>query len=462
MNAIYRHRPKRHNNHTVVIGLGVSGLSAVNYLHAHQIPVTVVDMNRPPLADKLPDGIKSDFGRIDSDILQTAELIVISPGVDPSHDSIVQARQRGIPIISDVQLFIDECHAKGIKIVAITGSNAKSTVTTLVGQMAKDAGQKVGVGGNIGVPALDLLADDIALAVLELSSFQLEGIDTLCADVATILNLSADHLDRHGDMTNYLNVKLGILNKAKNIIVGRDDGDLYHACMAYIANYSQCAKLATISSHDNTADFYIQQTPSQITLQQGDHTLITHDKLWLKGKHNLTNALFALAIGQALGFEMAGMLSTLQRFEGLAHRCQFVKTIAQKDYFNDSKGTNVGATLAAIDGLGQVYGKESLAVILGGQAKGQSFGELAFLLDDYADSIYLIGQDAHKIQNDLVGLSVPIVNCDTLANAVQQASQSCAKAVLLSPACASFDQFAGFAHRGECFVGLVSSLATAD
>lgn len=480
--------PKRHNTHTVVIGLGVSGLSAVNYLHAHNIPVTVVDMHIPKLADKLPKDTKTHFGDICADILLTAELIVISPGINPNHDSITKARQAGIDIVSDVQLFIDECHARHIDIVAITGSNAKSTVTTLVGQMFKDAGQKVGVGGNLGVPALDLLQDDIDVAVLELSSFQLEGIDNLSAKVATILNLSADHLDRHGDMPTYLAQKLKIFDNATTAIINADDKPLQIACVNYIKQ-NKHTDLVFVSQDDHsptqnntsqnntdqnqdvaTADFYITQnnteqnnSTSQLVLTYQDKPLLTHDTLKIKGKHNLVNALFALAIGRACQLDMTNMIATLQDFAGLDHRCQFVKTVGNKDYFNDSKGTNVGATIAAINGLGQVYGDNSLAVILGGQAKGQDFGELVPLLAQYADSIYLIGEDASKIRSDLTNFGlltfdVVVIDSTTLQNAIDQAKNSTAKAVLLSPACASFDQFTGFANRGQIFVDLVCAL----
>lgn len=474
--------PKRHNTHTVVIGLGVSGLSAVNYLHAHNIPVTVVDMHIPKLADKLPKDTKTHFGDICADILLTAELIVISPGVNSNHDSITKARQAGIDIVSDVQLFIDECHARHIDIVAITGSNAKSTVTTLVGQMFKDAGQKVGVGGNLGVPALDLLQDDIDVAVLELSSFQLEGIDNLSAKVATILNLSADHLDRHGDMPTYLAQKLKIFDNATTAVINVDDKPLQIACVNYIKQNKHTDLIFVSQNNYNTAqnqdtaaaDFYITQnntqnnakqnnSTNQLVLTYQDKPLLTHDTLKIKGKHNLVNALFALAIGQACQLDMTNMIATLQDFAGLDHRCQFVKTVGDKDYFNDSKGTNVGATIAAINGLGQVYGDNSLAVILGGQAKGQDFGELVPLLAQYADSIYLIGEDASKIRSDLTNFGlltfdVVVIDSITLQNAIDQAKNSTAKAVLLSPACASFDQFTGFVNRGQTFVDLVRAL----
>lgn len=451
-------------NKVTVIGLGASGLSAARYLAARDVAVTVVDGGNPSLAHALPDGVACDFGHICADILLDSELIVISPGVNPLHDSIIKARKAGIPIVSDVQLFINECHARGIAIIAITGSNAKSTVTTLVGQMAQDAGMAVGVGGNLGTPALDLLADDIQLAVLELSSFQLEAITQLNAQAVTILNLSEDHLDRHGDMAGYLAAKLPILQGAQVAIINHHDQVLKAACLDYVVHHAKDSRILTVATAiegGESADFRLIKDDEGIFLAKGNQKLIDSQSLKIKGVHNLTNALFCLALGESAGLSMAGMIETLRQFGGLAHRCEFVATVGAQDYFNDSKGTNVGATEAAIVGLGEVYGERSLAVILGGQGKGQNFMPLAALLNRYAHSVYLIGEDKPKIEQHLQagGMTIPMTASDVLETAVRQASQSMARAVLLSPACASFDQFEGFVHRGQEFVRLVGVLA---
>lgn len=447
-----------------VVGLGASGLSAVQYLHNLGQVVKVTDQNASPaLKSHLPDSIATAFGQIDKDLLLSSDTIVISPGVNPLHPSIVLAKEKGIPIISDVQLFVDECHKRGIAIVAITGSNAKSTVTTLVGEMAKQAGVCVGVGGNIGTPALELLKEPIELAVLELSSFQLEGITNLNAKVAVLLNLSADHLDRHGDMTGYLNAKLRIFQGAERAVLYADDLNLYQACLSHL--------------HTNTPVAITKNTPKagQLGLVQQNGAvhlakactdgkvipLLSADELSIKGVHNLTNALFALAIGEQVGLPMDSMLDTLKQFTGLPHRCQFVAKVGDCDYFNDSKGTNVGATVSAIQGLGAVYGKCSLVIILGGQGKGQAFDELACPIARYGHTVLTIGEDAQKITDELVkaGLKTPIIACQTLEVAVNTAYQCNPCAVLLSPACASFDQFTGFVQRGERFVSLVRELA---
>lgn len=454
----------------VVIGLGGSGLSAVKFLTAQGHTVTVTDANpKPALADKLPAQTLTSFGAIDGEKLIKADVIVISPGIDPSIGEVVDAKKAGVPVVSDVQLFVDALQdkyaqtSKKIPIVAITGSNAKSTVTTLVGQMAKQAGKIVGVGGNIGTPALDLLAiDGLDMVVLELSSFQLEHIEKLGASVATILNLSADHLDRHGDMAGYLAQKLRIFDKAESAVICLDDENLSKSCQATLENIGEHAKIITTSGqwgNSKQADFYLTKEHQQIYLSHHQQKLLSADELLIKGKHNLLNALSALALGNSVGLPMADMLSVLRTFRGLPHRCEFVAKVSGKDYYNDSKGTNIGSTIAAIEGLGTVYGEKSLALILGGQGKGQDFRELGEFVSKFTSVVYLIGQDANLIAEGLANWQdIHIVYAQTLDHAVDKAYQSDAKAVLLSPACASFDQFKGYHHRGEVFVQLVQGL----
>ena len=325
--------------------------------------------------------------------------------------------------------------------------------------MAKQAGKTVGVGGNIGTPALDLLEiANLDMVVLELSSFQLEHIEKLGASVATILNLSADHLDRHGDMAGYLAQKLRIFDQAASAVICLDDENLANSCQETFANIGQSVDAITTSGqigNPRQADFYLSEEN-----QQGQQ-LLAANELLIRGKHNLLNALSALALGQSVNLPMESMLSVLRTFRGLPHRCEFVANSLGKDYYNDSKGTNIGSTIAAIEGLGMVYGEKSLALILGGQAKGQDFSELGAFVAKFASVVYLIGQDANLIEQGLLSIShdINIVQAQTLDNAIAKASQSDAKAVLLSPACASFDQFDGYHHRGEVFVRLVQSLS---
>ena len=451
----------------VVVGLGGSGLSVVNYLTTQGYRVAVTDGGEPKLASALPADVITRFAGLDAELLASASRIIMSPGIDPCLPVFDDARAKNIPMVSDIQLFHEVCAQRQIPIVAITGSNAKSTVTTLVGEMAKDAGLAVGVGGNLGTPALDLLAEPMQLAVLELSSFQLQTTSNLSAQVATVLNMSPDHLDRHGDMLGYHQAKHRIFQGVKSIVVNRDD---------LLSRPLVPDATPMISFGSNAPDInqygLITDANGEVWLARGSQRLISERDVPIKGQHNLVNALAALALGELAGLPLESMLNTLKSFYGLPHRCQFVTTVHGLDCYDDSKGTNIGSTIAAINGLGKVYAPKGkkLGLILGGQGKGQNFAELAEPIRQYVSQVYLIGQDADKIQADLVaaGLSidgsqgVTLHACDTLANAValgwQHAAQAPALGVLLlSPACASFDQFRGYTDRGEQFQALVKS-----
>ena len=451
----------------VVVGLGQSGLSVARYLANQGYQVAVTDAQvTPSLAGQLPAEISiRQFGAIDAELLQQAARIIISPGISLATEAVAAARQANIPVVSDIQLFCDACT---VPIVAITGSNAKSTVTTLLGQMAADAGVNVGVGGNIGVPALTLLDNpDMELAVLELSSFQLETVTNLGAQVATVLNMSPDHLDRHGDMLGYHQAKHRIFQGAKSVVINREDA-LTRPLVA-----DNLPRVSTgIHAPDKGQYGLITDPEGQIYLAFGTEKLLSADKLLIKGRHNLLNAQAALALGEFAGLPRGSMLNTLQQFTGLEHRCQYVANAADIDYFNDSKGTNIGSTMAAIEGLGAVYAPKDgkLLLILGGQGKGQQFGELTPFINQYVSQVLFIGEDAPLIEQHLraakISADVTLHQCQTLENAfttIQQvttSSLSQVQAVLLSPACASFDQYSGYAARGEHFSQLVGQLVS--
>jgi UDP-N-acetylmuramoylalanine--D-glutamate ligase len=457
------------NGLQVVVGLGQSGLSVAHYLAKQGYRVAVTDAQAAPkLAEQLPAEIEvRQFGAIDAELLQQAARIIISPGISLENDAIAAARQANIPVVSDIQLFCEACTAP---IVAITGSNAKSTVTTLVGQMAADAGVNVGVGGNIGVPALTLLDNaDMELAVLELSSFQLETVTNLGAKVATVLNMSPDHLDRHGDMLGYHQAKHRIFQGAKSVVINREDA-LTRPLVA-----DNLPRISTgIHAPDKGQYGLITDTEGQTYLARGTERLLSADKLLIKGRHNLLNAQAALALGELAGLPLESMLETLQQFTGLEHRCQYVGSFAHIDYFDDSKGTNIGSTMAAIEGLGAVYAPKDgkLLLILGGQGKGQQFGELTPFINQYVSQVLFIGEDGKQIEQHLratkLSDDVALHQCQTLENAfvtIQQvtaSSLSQVQAVLLSPACASFDQYSGYAARGEHFSRLARQLDTAQ
>ena len=449
----------------VVVGLGQSGLSVARYLSNQGYQVAVTDAQATPsLAAQLPAEIDiRQFGEIDAELLQQAARIIISPGISLTTDAVAAARRAHIPVVSDIQLF---CEACTVPIVAITGSNAKSTVTTLVGQMAADAGVNVGVGGNIGIPALNLLDNtDMELAVLELSSFQLETVTNLGAQVATVLNMSPDHLDRHGDMLGYHQAKHRIFQGAKSVVINREDA-LTRPLVA-----DNLPRISTgINAPDKGQYGLITDPEGHIYLAHGTERLLSADKLLIKGRHNLLNAQSALALGELVGLPVDSMLNTLQQFTGLEHRCQYVAEVADIDYFNDSKGTNIGSTIAAIEGLGAVYAPKEgkLLLILGGQGKGQQFGELTPFINQYVSQVLFIGEDAQLIEQHLraakISDEVTLHQCQTLENAfatikqVTVSSLSQVQAVLLSPACASFDQYSGYAARGEHFSEMVSQL----
>ncbi len=457
---------QRGNGLQVVVGLGKSGLSAVRYLCGLGYQVAVTDGGMPALAQQLPDTVITQFGGLDEALLARADRIIISPGIDPYLSVFAAAKAAQVPIVSDIELFHQACLQRQIPIIAITGSNAKSTVTTLVGEMAKNAGKSVGVGGNLGTPALDLLLEPIDLAVLELSSFQLQTTTNLSAQVATVLNMSPDHLDRHGDMLGYHQAKHRIFQGVKSIVINRDDP---------LSRPLVADDMPTLSFGSHAPDInqygLIVDGEGDIWLARGRTRLMHEKEVPIKGEHNLLNALAALALGELAGLPLDSMLTTLRHFVGLPHRCQFVATVNALDCFDDSKGTNIGSTIAAILGLGKVYapkGKQ-LAVILGGQGKGQNFAQLAKPLLTYAAKVYLIGEDAQKIAADLAaaGLvhdnpNITLTHCHTLEKAVAQAWQDqklhhSLGVLLLSPACASFDQFSGYVERGQQFQMLVQS-----
>lgn len=439
----------------VVAGLGISGVSAVNFLVEQGYQVAVTDSRAtPPGHDQIPSHVQTSFGKLDVDLLLQAEEIILSPGLAPQLPEIQQAIAKGIPVVGDVQLLR---RATDAPIVAITGSNAKSTVTTLVGLMAKDAGKKVAVGGNLGRPALDLLKDDPELLVLELSSFQLETTSHLNAEVAVVLNMSEDHLDRHGDMWGYHQAKHRIFQSVKKVVFNRDD----NLTRPLVPDTTPMQSFG-LNAPDIQQYGILKDLDGTIWLARGRERLLKSSDMYIQGTHNVANALACLALGEAIGLPMDSMLETLKQFKGLEHRCEYVATVQDVRYYNDSKGTNIGATLAAIDGLGAAIEAQQgkVAVILGGQGKGQDFKALRDSLQKYVKVAVLIGEDAPIIEQAIAG-TTELLHADSLQQAValcQQHTQA-HDVVLLSPACASFDMFKGYADRGHQFVACVQALS---
>lgn len=434
----------------VIVGMGLTGLSCARYLRAHNIPVVMLDSRAtPPALDEvrreMPD-LEIVTGAIDARLLQAAENMIVSPGVSLQEPAIAQALRAGVTLSSDIDLFVA---ADQQPLLAITGSNGKSTVTTLVGNMAKRSGKQVAVGGNIGVPALELLTTEHELSVLELSSFQLERCAALRAKVATVLNVSADHMDRYADMQAYQRAKLAVYAGAENIVVNRNDP----LTTPLLANNVQWWSFALDTPQENA--FGVLQQAGNGWLAFEDQPLLPLQELRLPGRHNLQNALAALAIGKAAGLAMHAMLEELREFEGLPHRCQWVAEINGVQFINDSKGTNIGATVAAIEGLASAAGRR-LVLIAGGQGKGADFSALTASVRQHVHGAVLIGSDAKFINAEI---SVVTDTCFALdMPAAVQAASAMARpgdCVLFSPACASFDMFNGFEQRGQAFIAAV-------
>ncbi len=402
----------------LVVGLGVSGVSALRYLVRAGADVVVTDSRATPagidaLRAEFPD-VAFQLGAfaVPQPLTQFAEAIV-SPGVALNEPFVKSLNTAGVPVLGDIELF---ARAAGTTpVVGITGSNGKSTVTTLVGEMARAAGIKVAVGGNLGTPALDLLADGIELYVLELSSFQLETTHTLRCKAATILNLSQDHLDRHGSMAHYGAVKVRIYSGCEIAVVNRDD-----------AETSPAAALSTTTVRSFGLDAPREQGQYGLVGQGSElalaadaaSTLLPLSELKIFGLHNAANALAALALADAVGIDRAASLRALKAFSGLSHRCEFVGELQGVRFFNDSKGTNVGSTLAALNGL-----PSPIIWLGGGQGKGQSFSELREPLARQGRAAVLFGQDAGLIETDIIG-ALPIYREPDMGSALQRARGS--------------------------------------
>ena len=428
----------------VIIGLGLTGLSCVDFFVARGVTPRVMDTRVvPPGLEKLPKEVERWLGSLNEDWLLAADLIVASPGMALAHPSLMAAADAGVEIVGDIELF---CREAQVPIVAITGSNGKSTVTTLVGEMAKAAGWQVGVGGNIGLPALMLLAQPAQLYVLELSSFQLETTTSLRAAAATILNVTEDHMDRYPlGMQQYRAAKLRIYENAAVCVVNADDA----MTMPVRGADTRC-----VSFGADVGDYHLNHQQGSIWLRVKGEKVLNTDEMHLVGKHNYTNALAALALADAVGLPRASSLKALTTFAGLPHRFQLVHERNGVRWINDSKATNVGSTEAALKGL-QVKG--TLHLLLGGDGKSADFSALAPYLQGERIRIWCFGRDGAELAELRPEIAV---QTETLAEAVQQIKTVLQPGdlVLLSPACASLDQFKNFEQRGDVFTRLAKEL----
>ncbi|MGC0865592.1 UDP-N-acetylmuramoyl-L-alanine--D-glutamate ligase [Pantoea agglomerans] len=429
----------------VIIGLGLTGLSCVDFFLAQGVTPRVMDTRvSPPGLDKLPGQVERHLGGINGEWLLAADLIVASPGVALAHPILSEAVEAGIEIVGDIELFCREAQAP---IVAITGSNGKSTVTTLVGEMAKAAGWQVGVGGNIGLPALSLLQSPAQLYVLELSSFQLETTHSLKAAAATILNVSEDHMDRYPlGMQQYRAAKLRVYENAQVCIVNADDA----LTMPVRGADTRCVSFGV-----DFGDYHLNKQQGSIWLRVKGEKVLNTAEMKMVGQHNYTNALAALALADAVGLPRASSLAALTHFNGLAHRFQLVHEHQGVRWINDSKATNVGSTEAALNGL-QVKG--TLWLLMGGDGKSADFTPLLPWLQGDNVRLYCFGRDGDA----LAALRPEIaVRTETMRQAMEQIAPQvkAGDMVLLSPACASLDQFRNFEQRGEQFAQLAKELS---
>lgn len=438
----------------IIVGLGSSGLSVARYLAGRGLSFAVVDTRQnPPGLDKLKRfAPMADLylGELDEQLLCSAGELIVSPGVALGTPALQVAAKAGVSIVGDIELFAREAKAP---IVAITGSNAKSTVTTLVGEMASAAGIDVAVGGNLGTPALDLLDQNASLYVLELSSFQLETTDRLNARVATVLNVSEDHMDRYSGLAAYHLAKHRVFRGAEQILINRDDA----LSRPLVADQLPCFSFGL--SRPDFKGFGLLEHEGESWLAFQFEPLMPTRELKMRGAHNQSNALAALALGHAVGLPMEPMLETLRHFAGLPHRCQWVGEHAAVSYFDDSKATNVGAALAAINGLGaDIDGK--LVLIAGGDGKGADFKPLSAPSVKYCRAVVLLGRDADKLAA-VLPKSLDVTRVETLDAAVLTAANKAqpGDAVLLSPACASLDMFKNFEERGQLFAEAVGRLS---
>ena len=435
--------------HSVVVGLGKTGVSCLRYLAKHGMSVSATDSRRAPpgLAElgELAHSLDIRLGGFDLSLLEDASQVLMSPGVSLEEPIARTARARGIEVVGDIELFARAVQAP---VLGVTGTNGKSTVTSLLALMAASAGRRVLAGGNLGAPALDLLAQPVPdLYVLELSSFQLETTFSLRLEAAVVLNVTADHLDRYASVADYARAKARIFARASTVVLNADDP--WVAAMR-----GDAARVVTFSSATADADFSLLREGGQTLLARRGRGLMDAGRMKICGLHNAANALAALALGEAAGLPMPAMLAALESFPGLPHRSAWIADVAGVRYVDDSKGTNVGATIAAVAGM-----PGPLVMIAGGEGKGQDFTPLAAAFRGKVRHTVLIGKDAPALAAALAGVC-PTERAATLPEAVSAASRAArpGDVVLLSPACASLDMFRDYGQRGDVFAAAVRAL----
>jgi len=432
----------------LVVGLGATGLSIARYLKRNDANAIFFDSREePPGLEELEEIFPDPELRLGNDALpKGVSRVIASPGVPDSHPLLKKARKKKVEVVSDIELFARET-AKPF--VAVTGSNGKSTVTTLLYHMCRADGREVLAGGNLGEPALDLLESDAPdIYVLELSSFQLQRTQELPAEVALLLNVSPDHLDWHADEDEYRAAKYRIFKDVDAAVINRGDPEAAEKA-------KHCSRVVSFGLDvPEEGQYGIREEDGEKYLACGDVLLLSVKDLALYGLHNQLNALAALAAGELIGLDLAGMLQVLIEFPGLPHRMQFVARIGAVDYVNDSKATNVAAAVASINSVDSM-----LVLVAGGDGKGGDFGDLAEAIEGKLRGAVLIGKDAEKIAHALDTV-MPVHFAENMESAVHMAA-TCAESddtVLLAPACASLDQYDNYMARGDAYCEAVEAL----
>jgi UDP-N-acetylmuramoylalanine--D-glutamate ligase len=455
--------------HVLVLGLGESGLAAACWCARQGARLRVADTRAtPPYLEELRRRVGSaDFcsGEFDQALLAGIDLLVLSPGLPGDLPVVIQARAAGIPVLGEIELFAQGLHCLGqsAPVLAITGTNGKTTTTALTGHLLRATGKAVGVAGNISPAALAALMaaqDANALPqiwVLELSSFQLETTATLNPAAATVLNVSDDHLDRYAGLDEYAAVKARIFSGGGVQVLNRDDPRVSRMALA-----ERRVITFGLDAPPAAGDFGLRSQSGEVWLAQGERCLLPLSGLSLAGLHNAANAMAALALCVSIGSDVDSLLPALRSFGGLPHR---VEKITEKDgvtWYDDSKGTNVGATVAALAGLGGGVGRKSV-VIAGGDGKGQDFSPLRNAVATHARAVILIGRDGALIGQAIAGAGIRTESAADMADAVKRAAALAlpGDAVLLSPACASFDMFRNYEHRAQVFIAAVRAMEAA-
>jgi len=444
----------------LVVGLGKSGVASAQFLQARGAKVTVSDSKSPEqLANEIPAlldrGIAVETGGHGERTFRGQDLIVVSPGVPADSAPLLQARLQGVPIIGEIELAAQFLQGR---IVAITGSNGKTTTTTLTGEILAASGLPVAVGGNIGTPAISLVDQTTpqSFVVLEVSSFQLETIQTFRPFISAILNITPDHLDRHRTLEAYVDAKARIFesqNATDFCVLNADD-----AAANALTSRAKCPVLHFSRRTEVPAGVFVRQGKVFFRNGETEREILPVEEITLQGAHNLENVLAAVCIASLAGCPANKIRQAVHAFKAVEHRLEFVAEIAGVRYFNDSKATNVDATIKALESF-----PANIHLILGGKDKGSDYSVLNPLLRERVKQVYTIGAAAEKIASQ-IGQAAAIDPSGTLENALRRASAAAKPGdiVLLAPACASFDQFQSYEHRGRVFKEAVRALSAAN